>query len=89
MWFNYIFHWLWKSGIYFSLGYTIEMKDVGKTTRPFRYDLKSNPLWLHSGSDKYIQDNRSDGQNTWRTMDEDLWHCTGSIDKDHHQEKEM
>ena len=28
------------------------LKKVGKTTRPFRYDLKSNSLYLYSGSKK-------------------------------------
>ena len=30
------------------------MKKVEKTTRPFRYDLQSNPLQLYSRSDKQI-----------------------------------
>ena len=30
--------------------FRLKLKKVGKTTRPFRYDL--NPLWLCSGSDK-------------------------------------
>ena len=30
--------------------FRLKLKKVGKTTRPFRYDL--NPLWLYSGSDK-------------------------------------
>ena len=32
--------------------FRLKLKKVGKTTRPFRYDLKSNPLWLYSGSEK-------------------------------------
>ena len=43
---------------------------VGKTTRPFRYDLnqiKSNVLQLCSGSEKYIQGIRSD------RVPEELW----------------
>ena len=31
--------------------FRLKLKKVGKTTRPFRYDL-SNPLWLYSGSEK-------------------------------------
>ena len=31
------------------------MKKVGKTTKPFRYDLNQKPLWLYSENDKYIQ----------------------------------
>ena len=36
----------------------LKLKKVGKTTRPFRYDL-SNPLQLYSGSNKQIQGIRS------------------------------
>ena len=32
---------------------------------------------------------RSDRQSAWRTMDGVSWHCTGDIDQDHLQEKEM
>ena len=33
--------------------FTLKLKKVGKTTRPFRYDLNQiNPLPLYSGSDK-------------------------------------
>ena len=30
--------------------FRLKLKKVGKTTRPFRYDL--NPLWLYSGNEK-------------------------------------
>ena len=33
----------------------LKLKKVGRSTRPFSYNLKSNPFWLSSGSDKYIQ----------------------------------
>ena len=32
--------------------FRLKLKKVGKTTRPFKLWLKSNPLWLSSGSDK-------------------------------------
>ena len=32
--------------------FRIQLKKVEKTSRPFRYDLQSNPLQLYSGSDK-------------------------------------
>ena len=38
--------------------FRLKLKKVGKTTRPFRYDLSS--LQLNSGSDKQIQRIRSD-----------------------------
>ena len=31
--------------------FRLKLKKVGKTTRPFRYDL--NPLQLYSGSDRF------------------------------------
>ena len=40
--------------------FRLKLKKVGKTTRPFRYDLKSNPLHVYSGSYKWIQRIRSD-----------------------------
>ena len=43
--------------------FRLKSKKMGKTTRPFRYDLnqiKSNVLQLCSGSEKYIQGIRSD-----------------------------
>ena len=36
--------------------FRLKLKKVGKTTRPFRYDLKSNPLWLYSGSEIDLRD---------------------------------
>ena len=34
--------------------FRLKLKNIEKTTGPFRYDLKSNPLWLYSGSNKHI-----------------------------------
>ena len=48
--------------------FKLKLKKVGKTTRPFRYDL-NQALKLHSGSDKYIQGIISDRQTALRTMD--------------------
>ena len=42
------------------------MKKVGKTTRPFRYDLNQIP-YDYSGSDKQIQGMKSD------RVPEELW----------------
>ena len=38
--------------------FRLKLKKVGKTTRPFRYDL--NPLQLYNESDKWILGIRSD-----------------------------
>jgi len=35
-----------------SLLHNSDLKKVGKTTRPFRYDLNQTPYKLYSGSDK-------------------------------------
>ena len=32
--------------------FRLKLKKVGKTTRPFKWDLNKIPLWLYSGSDK-------------------------------------
>ena len=50
---------------------------------------KSNPLQLYSGSEKHMQDIRSDRLSAWRTMDGGSWHCTGDRDQDHPQEEEI
>ena len=44
--------------------FRLKLKKVGKTTRPFRYDLNQTP---YSGSDKQIQGIRSD------RVPEELW----------------
>ena len=50
--------------------FRLKLKEVGKTTRPFRYDLnQTNPLQLYSGSEKRIQGIRSDRQSDWRTTE--------------------
>ena len=45
----------------------LKLKKVGKTTRPFRYDLNQISYDLYSGSDKEIQGIRSD------RVPEELW----------------
>ena len=61
---------------------------MGKTTRPFRYDLNQIPY------DYTVEvRNRFKGLDligsAWWTMDGGSWHCTGDRDQDHSQEKEM
>ena len=64
------------------------MKKVGKTTRPFRYDLNQIP-YDYKVEVRKIQGIRFDRQSAWRTMDRGEWHCTGGGDLNHPQEKEM
>ena len=57
------------------------MKKVGKTTRPFRYDLNQIPY------DYTVEmRNRFKGLDLIDRVPED---CTGGSDQDHTQEKEM
>ena len=69
--------------------FRLKWKKVGRTTRPFRYDLDQIPY------DYTVEvTNRFKGLDLidrvpWRTMDGGSWHCTGDKDQDHPQEKEM
>ena len=68
--------------------FRLKLKKVGKSTRPFRYDLNQIPY------DYTVEvRNRFKGLDlilrAWWTMDGGLWHCTGDRDQDHPQEKEM
>ena len=63
------------------------MKKVGKTTRPFRYDLNQIPY-------DYTMEvrNRFKGLDLIDRVPDELWmeiHCTGDRTKDHPQDKEM
>ena len=69
--------------------FRFKLKKVGKTTRPFRYDLNQIPydytvevINIFKGLD--LIDRVPE-----RTLDGGLWHCTGQRDQDHSQEKEM
>ena len=64
------------------------MKKVGKTTRPFRYDLNQIPY------DYTVEvRNRFKGLALIDRVPDELWTmfvtCTGDRDQDHPQEKEM
>ena len=65
-----------------------KLKKVEKITRPFRYNLNQIP-YDYTVEVRKSQGVRSDRQSTWRTIDWNLWHCTGGSDQDHPQEKEM
>ena len=68
--------------------FRLKLKKVGKITRPFRYDLNQIPyVYTVEATNRFKGlDLR---ESTWRTMDGGSWHCTGSSDQDHPQEKEM
>ena len=67
--------------------FRLKLKKVGKTTRPFRYDLNQILYDYTIGVRNRFQGIRSDGQSAWRTMDGGSWHCTGGSDQDHPQKK--
>ena len=69
--------------------FRLKLKKVGKTTRPFKYDLKQilNDYTLEVR-------NRFQGldlvdKSAWWTMDGGLWHCTRDRDQDHPPKIEM
>ena len=67
--------------------FRLKLKKAGKTTRPFRYDLNQIPYdYTVEVTNRF---KGSDRQSTWRTMDGGSWHCIGSSDRHHPQEKEM
>ena len=69
--------------------FRLKLKKVGKTTRPFRYDLNQIPY------DYTIEvKNRLKGLDLIDRVPDELWlevreHCTGDGDQDHPQGKEM
>ena len=64
-----------------------KLKKVGNTTRPFRYDLNKIPY------DYTVEvTNRFKGLDLiecLKNYGQSSWHCIGSSDQDHLQEKEM
>ena len=67
--------------------FRLKLKKVGKTTRPFRYDLNQIPY------DYTVEvTNRFKGLDLIKCLKNYGWssrHCTGGSDHDHPQEKEM
>ena len=69
--------------------FRLKLKKVGKTTRPFRYDLNQIPY------DYTVEvTNRYKGLDLINRVPEELWtevreHCTGSRDQNHPQEKKI
>ena len=80
--------WVWlRSGTPYCQ-FRLKLKKVGKTTRPFRYDL-NQILYDYTAEVR----NRFKGpdltdKSAWWTMDGGSWHCTGDRDQDHPHGKE-
>ena len=66
-----------------------DLKKVGKTTRPFRYDLNQIPYNYTVELRNRFNRIRSDRQSAWWIMGGGSWHCTGGREQDHPQDKEM
>ena len=65
--------------------FRLKLKKVGKTTRPFRYDLNQIP-YIYTGEVK----NRFKGLDLIDRVPDELWtEVCGGRDQDHPQEKEM
>ena len=61
---------------------------MGKTTRPFRYDLNQTPYdYTVEVRNRFKELDLIDRVSG--SMDRGSWHCTGDKDQDHLQEKEM
>ena len=79
--------WLWLRSWILIAKFILKLKQVGKTTRPFRYDLNQIPYdYTVEVTDRF---KGLDLIECRRTMDWGSWHCTGGRDQDHPQEKEM
>ena len=67
--------------------FRLKLKKIGKTIRPFRYDINQIPY------DSTVEvTNRFKGLDLIecrRTMDGGSWHCTGDRNQDHPHGKEM
>ena len=78
--------WLWLISWTPYCKFRLKLNKVGKTTRPFRYDLNQIPY-------KYTVEvtNRFKGLDLIDRVPEELWmevcDCTGGIDQDHPQRK--
>ena len=67
--------------------FRLKLKKVGKTTRPFTYDL-NQILYNYTLEVTNRFKGLSDRPSAWRTMDGGSWYCIRGSDQDHPQEKE-
>jgi len=69
--------------------FRFKLKKVGKTTRPFRYDLNQIPFDYTVEVRNRFKGRDLIDKSAWWTMDWGSWHCTGDRDQDHPHGKEM
>ena len=70
--------------------FRLKLKKVGKSTRPFRYDLNQIPYdYTVEVRNRFKGQDLIDGVPIRWTMEWGSWHCTGDRDWDYPQEKKM
>ena len=68
---------LWLRSWILIVKFRLQLKQVGKTNRPFRYELKQIPYdYTVEVTNRF----KELDQSAWRTMAGDLWHYTGGQD---------
>ena len=65
--------------------FRLKLKNMGKTTRTFRYDLNQIPYDYTVGVINRFKGLDLIDKSAWWTMDGGLWHYTGDRDQDHPQ----
>ena len=69
--------------------FRLKLNKVGKTTRPFRYDLNQIPYDYTVGARNRLKGLDLIDRVPEETMDKGLCHCTGSGDQNYSQGKEL
>ena len=68
--------------------FRLKLKKIGKTTRPFSYNLNQIPYdYTVEVTNRFKRLDLI--ESAWWTVDRGLWHCTGDRDQDHLHGKEM
>ena len=81
--------WLWLNHELLITKFRLKLKKVGKTTRPFRYDLNQIPYDYTVEVTNIFKGLDLIDKSVWWTMEWGSWHCTGDRDQDHPHGKEM
>ena len=80
--------WLWLRS--WTPYYQIQTSEVGKTTRPFRYDLNQIPYdYTVEVRNRFKGLDLIDREPGELYIDGGSWHCTENRDQDHPQENEI
>ena len=68
--------------------FRLKLKKMGKTIRPFRYDLNQIPYYCTVEVRNRFKGLDLIDKSAWWTMDWGLWHCTRDRNQDHPHGKE-